>query len=101
MTPDGDMEFLNDLAKQLKNEFEIMLPQERDEFTVRWFAKNVTNMQYAQARRFLERMVAEGRLIVRRKVKLTWGENQGRNADVYKWVPKRAQKKAQDVREAV
>ena len=81
-----DQEFFDDLAMQLRKEFDVQEPQTRDEFTALWFAENVTSGRYNREREFLEKRVKAGVLIVRRHVRLTWGRTQGRGAfaDVYR-----------------
>lgn len=80
-----DKDFLDDLAEQLRNELKIEPPQERDEFTSRWFATNVLRAGIDTARIHLEKKVTEGVVTVRRHVTLTWGSKPGRTvSDVYK-----------------
>lgn len=87
MATDHD-EFLKDLAQQLREAYHIEPPQEADEFTALWFTENVSDKKRNTTRIWLEKEVREGRMMVRRNVRLTWEKRQGKiiNSDVYKWV---------------
>lgn len=90
----NDDQFFDDLASQLKESLQIEVPQEREEFTTRYFADKFTQGKYDTARRFLENEAKAGRLTVRRHVSLTWGRATSGTvvADVYKLVNPKGKK---------
>ena len=75
-----DSAFFEDLNKLVN----IEPPQEEDEFTTRWFSIRY-GRNWSNTRIFLERQVKEGKMTVRRHVRLTWeSEKAIKYADVYK-----------------
>ena len=79
-----------DIEAALLGDLDLEPPQGRDEFTVRWYARKIRS-GWDKARRKLERDMHDGKLTVRRHVRLTWDDTplRGVYADVYKVVKKK------------
>jgi len=82
-----DLDFVEDLKNAMLEEYKIMEPQQKNEFSVRWFSENILKRKWDIAKAFLEGEVQDGRMSVRRHVQITW-EKRGKKSygDVYKWI---------------